>query len=87
MKAFTTFIHHNDCLTHLDCSGVFNKANQVKQLIRAVSKSISLQVLHLDYTSLVAKSPSLIAFIVRKLKTVSFFNNHQLGKMRKPREL
>lgn len=53
MRPLCTFVRKNDDLTHLDCSGVFSKEKQIKSLIRAVSKSVSLQVLHLDYTSLV----------------------------------
>lgn len=47
------FIRRNTNLTHIDLSGLLHSKKQVVAIIKAVKNSLSLQSLHLNYTSVI----------------------------------
>ena len=69
MKNLKKFIKNNLCLLHLDFSGMFKTATQVRSIIKVVKKHQTLLALHLSHTPFINTNKRLQAYIRTKLKT------------------
>ena len=57
-------------LKHLDLSGCFTKAKQLKPLIKKISKHRSLLVVHLSHTSVLRSDKALLEYMHKKLRLI-----------------
>jgi hypothetical protein len=60
-------ISQSSNLLHLDLSNMLTSEVHLKMLIKAISFSSSLQVVHLDGTSMLREIKSLIKYLMKKL--------------------
>ena len=68
VTALMQFIRQNKRLLHLNVSGVLQTEEQVRLLIKSISKSETLLALHLSHTQIIAASQPLQAYILTKLR-------------------
>ena len=78
LKPLWQFIRNNNHLTHLDMSNTLHSTIQITRLIRSVSKSLSLQSVHLNNTPVIYNKPQLMKYIEKKLSLRKWEqSNHQ----------
>ena len=61
------FIRRNKRLLHLNLSGIFKLASQVKQIVKSIKTSETLLSVHLSHTPIIPRDKQLQAYIRQKL--------------------